>query len=141
VASYGLSSRFWIRYGPDPGRCLQKEDPPFSRETLAEVVKEATDDIMRKIPQEKKKEMNTYQIELPESAFSSLKKEPAEFIAEMKCAAAVKWYEVGAISQAKAAEIAGLSRYEFISLLGRYGVSVIQYTEESLSREIDHALR
>ena len=32
--------------------CLQKEDPPFSRETLEEVVKEATDDIMRKITQD-----------------------------------------------------------------------------------------
>jgi len=31
---------------------LQKEDPPFSRETLEEVVKEATDDIMRKITQD-----------------------------------------------------------------------------------------
>jgi predicted HTH domain antitoxin len=85
--------------------------------------------------------MNTYQIELPESAFSSLKKEPSEFIAEMKCAAAVKWYELGAISQSKAAEIAGLGRYEFITLLGRYGVSVIQYTEDSLRREIDNARR
>ena len=85
--------------------------------------------------------MNTYQIELPESAFSSLRKEPSEFIAEMKCAAAVKWYELGAISQSKAAEIAGLDRYEFITLLGRYGVSVIQYTEDSLRREIDNARR
>ncbi len=85
--------------------------------------------------------MNTYQIELPESVFSSLKKEPAEFIVEMKRAAAVKWYEVGAISQSKAAEIAGLSRYEFIALLGKYGVSVIQYTDETLSRELDHAHR
>ena len=71
--------------------------------------------------------MNSYTVELPESAFSALRKEPAEFINEMKYAAVVKWYELGKISQSKAAEITGLSRYEFISLLNQYKVSVIQY--------------
>ncbi len=83
--------------------------------------------------------LRTYPIELPQSAFSALKKEPAEFIKEMKYAAVVKWYELGEISQDKAAEIIGLSRYDFISLLTRYKVSVIQYTEESLEEELKNA--
>lgn len=83
--------------------------------------------------------MQSYVIELPESAFSALRKEPSEFIQEMKYAAAVKWYELGEISQSKAAEITGLSRYEFIALLTRYKVSVIQYTEESLAQELRDA--
>jgi predicted HTH domain antitoxin len=82
---------------------------------------------------------NTYQIELPETAFSSLRKTPAEFIREMKYAAVVKWYETGRISQDKAAEIAGLSRYEFLSLLARYEVSAIQLTPEILTEELRHA--
>ena len=53
--------------------------------------------------------LKTYSIELPASSFSALRKTPAEFIQEMKYAA-VKWYEAEMISQAKAAEIAGLSR-------------------------------
>ena len=83
--------------------------------------------------------MSTYSIELPLSAFSALRKEPEEFLTEMKYAAAVKWYELGEISQGKAAEIAGLSRSDFIDLLSRYKVSIIQYTEESLERELQDA--
>ncbi len=83
--------------------------------------------------------MHTYQIELPETAFSALRKAPAEFLQEMKYAAVVKWYEIGMISQNKAAEIAGLSRYEFLTLLARYNVSAIQYTPESLEEELRHA--
>ena len=81
----------------------------------------------------------TYPIQLPESAFSALRKPPVEFVEELKCAAVVKWYEAGMISQEKAAEIAGLSRYEFIALLARYDVSVIQYTSEMIEEELTHA--
>jgi len=75
---------------------------------------------------------------LPESAFSALRKPPAEFIQEMKYAAVVKWYEAGMISQDKAAEIAGLSRYAFLTLLARYDVSAIQYTPDLLKEELCH---
>jgi predicted HTH domain antitoxin len=81
----------------------------------------------------------TYPIELPESAFSALRKSPAEFVQEMKYAAVVKWYEAEMISQNKAAEIAGLSRYDFLSLLARYKVSSIQYTSDILEEELRHA--
>lgn len=83
--------------------------------------------------------LNTYPIELPNSAFSALRKSPAEFIQEMKYAAAVKWYEAEMISQDKAAEIAGLSRYDFLILLARYEVSAIQYTADLLEEELHHA--
>lgn len=81
----------------------------------------------------------TYPVELPQSAFSALRKPPTEFVQEMKYAAVVKWYETGLISQAKATEIAGLSRYDFMCLLTRYEVSIIQYTPELLQEELDHA--
>ena len=68
-----------------------------------------------------------------------MRKPPIEFVEEMKQAAVVKWYENGVISQDKAAEIAGLSRYEFLSLLARYQVSVIQYTPDMLEEELRHA--
>lgn len=83
--------------------------------------------------------VRSYPIELPESAFSALRKSPAEFIEEMKRAAVVKWYEAGVISQDKAAEIAGLSRYAFLALLSRYEVSIIQYTPEILEEELGDA--
>ena len=83
--------------------------------------------------------LKTYSIELPGSAFSALRKTPAEFIQEMKYAAAVKWYETEMISQDKAAEIAGLSRYDFLTLLARYQVSALQYTPDLLDEELKHA--
>jgi predicted HTH domain antitoxin len=80
--------------------------------------------------------MTIISIELPESVFSTLGKEPDELAREMKIAAAVKWYELGEISQGKAAEIAGLNRIEFMDVLIRYKVSPFQYTAEELAEEI-----
>ncbi|MBD2418565.1 UPF0175 family protein [Anabaena cylindrica FACHB-243] len=80
--------------------------------------------------------MTTLSIELPDSVFSTLGKEPDELAREMKIAAAVKWYELGEISQGKAAEIAGLNRIEFMNILIRYKVSPFQYTAEELAEEI-----
>ena len=54
---------------------------------------------------------------------------------DMRLAAAVKWYELEMISQAKAAEIAGLSRAEFIRALERFGVSPFQSSLDDLLEE------
>lgn len=81
--------------------------------------------------------MNTVQVtmELPRGVLSALRKEPAAFVADMRLAAAVKWYELEMISQAKAAEIAGLSRAEFIRALERFGVSPFQSSLDDLLEE------
>ncbi len=83
--------------------------------------------------------MQTIQIELPDTIFSALRKAPKEFVQEMRIAAAVKWYELGEISQEKAAEIAGLNRADFINTLARYRVSVFQYTATELTEELADA--
>lgn len=77
-------------------------------------------------------------IQLPETVFSALRKAPNEFVEEMRIAAAVKWYEVGQVSQGKAAEIAGLTRSEFILALSRYQVDFMQYTPVELAEELDN---
>lgn len=81
--------------------------------------------------------MNTVQItvELPRSALSALRKEPVLFVADMRIAAAVKWYELEMVSQAKAAEIAGVSRTEFLKALERFGVSPFQGSLDELLEE------
>lgn len=80
--------------------------------------------------------MKTVSMEFPDSVFSALRKNPDEFAQEMRIAAAVKWYEIGEISQGKAAEIAGLNRAEFINILARYQVSPFQYTTQELAEEL-----
>jgi predicted HTH domain antitoxin len=80
--------------------------------------------------------MQTVSIELPEAAFAALRKAPQDFAVEMRVAAAVKWFELGILSQGKAAEIAGLSRTEFISALARFKVSAWQYSAEELQEEL-----
>jgi predicted HTH domain antitoxin len=74
--------------------------------------------------------------DLPETVFSSLRLAPAEFVAEMQRAAAAKWYELGRISQGKAAELCGVSRAQFVRILADYRVSVLQDDQAGLASEV-----
>lgn len=67
-------------------------------------------------------------LELPRELFSAIRQDPDGFMQEMRLAAAVKWYETEMLSQAKAAEIAGVSRAAFIQALNRFQVSPFQYS-------------
>jgi predicted HTH domain antitoxin len=74
-------------------------------------------------------------INFPLEVFSIFKKSPEDFTAELCLTAAVKWYEMGIISQEKAAEVAGISREEFILSLKRFNVSPFQYSAEEVLEE------
>jgi predicted HTH domain antitoxin len=75
-------------------------------------------------------------LDLPRSVFSALRQDPASFVGEMRLAAAIKWYEMHQVSQAKAAEIAGLSRSEFLTALTRFGVSPFHYDAGDIIAEV-----
>ena len=83
--------------------------------------------------------MQTVSLEIPATTFAALGESPDEFVSEMRIAAAVKWYEVGKLSQGKAAEVAGLSRSAFIEALSRFKVSPMQYTEKELAEDLADA--
>lgn len=79
--------------------------------------------------------MPTITIDVPEGALSALRLSPAEFVKEMRVAAALLWYSHGELSQSKVAEIAGTSRAEFIDELSRRRIPVVQVTVEELQNE------
>ena len=70
----------------------------------------------------------TLTIEMPDEILLAMQMDPACMASEMRLAAAAKWYESGMLSQARAAEAAGLSRTAFIAGMARYGVSPCQET-------------
>ncbi len=78
-------------------------------------------------------------IEMPESALAALRKTPEDFARELRLAAAVKWYELRQLSQERAANIAGVSRAEFLDSLGRFGVSPFQYDADDIVEEANRA--
>lgn len=83
--------------------------------------------------------MPMVQVEFDTDVFTTLRRTPEEVAQELRVAAAVRWYALGLISQGKGAEIAGLSRADFIDALSASGVSPIQETieeiREALARE------
>ncbi len=81
--------------------------------------------------------MDTIQvsIELPRSVLAAMRQDAEGFTREMRLAAAVKWYETSMLSQAKAAEVAGMSRSDFLLALARYGVSPFQYDANDIIQE------
>ncbi len=83
--------------------------------------------------------MTQLMLDIPDAAFATLHKDPGEFACELRIAAAVKWYELELISQGRATEIAGLTRAEFITALGRYKVSPFQYTADEVLEDLANA--
>ena len=67
--------------------------------------------------------MQTIKIQLPEELLKSLQETPTTFANEIKVLAAVKLFELGRLSSFHAAQLAGMSRIDFLTNLGDYQVS------------------
>lgn len=83
--------------------------------------------------------MASVQVELPESVLAALRKAPHEVGPEMRIAAAIHWYQQSLISMERAAEVAGMSRTEFLAELSRRRVDVFVVDDEDLARELENA--
>jgi predicted HTH domain antitoxin len=81
--------------------------------------------------------MRTITIELPDQLPPVLGDSDEQVAREARLTLAIVWYDRGLISQGKGAEIAGLTRVEFIDELGRANVSAIQTSAEELRAEME----
>ena len=61
---------------------------------------------------------------------------PEELEAQIRLMAALKMFELGKLSSGKAADLAGLSRVEFLEMCGRYGVPIFSYSPDELEAEL-----
>jgi predicted HTH domain antitoxin len=80
--------------------------------------------------------MTHIDVAVPESLFAALRKAPSEVAYEMRLAAAIHWYQQGAISMERAAETADMSRAELLAELGRRRVDVFVVDDADLAREL-----
>lgn len=65
-------------------------------------------------------------LDVPEKVLLAEKTDEASFARELLILAAMKLYELGRLSSGRAAELAGMSRIEFLLSLGRYKVFPFQ---------------
>jgi predicted HTH domain antitoxin len=79
--------------------------------------------------------MTTLSIPFPEDVFAALRLSPDETAREMRLVAAIHWYCQGAISQEKAARVAGLDRPDFIRELGKREMPAFHVDLEDLKKE------
>ena len=83
--------------------------------------------------------MSTIQVDVPDEVLISLKETTDTLPRELRIAAAVKLFEIGKLSSGRAAQLAGVSRVEFLAMLGRYRVSPFALTPEQLERDVSNA--
>lgn len=83
--------------------------------------------------------MSIVQIEVPEEVLVSLKETPETISVEISMLAAVKLFELGKLSSGRAAQLAGVSRVEFLNLIGRYQVSPFNLSVEELESDVLNA--
>ena len=64
----------------------------------------------------------------------------SEMEPHLRLMAALKMFELGKLSSGKAAELAEMSRVEFLETCGRYHVSIFNYSAEELEAELQTEL-
>jgi predicted HTH domain antitoxin len=83
--------------------------------------------------------VSTVQIEVPEEVLISLKETPETISRQLSILAAVKLFELGKLSSGRAAQLAQMSRIEFLNLIGHYQVSPFPPSFEELEHDVLNA--
>jgi len=80
--------------------------------------------------------MKELRLSYPDDLETAVHLSADEFAARFRLMAALKMFELGMLSSGKAAELAQLSRAEFLEACGRYSVSAFNYADEEVESEL-----
>ena len=84
--------------------------------------------------------MSEFSIQIPDGFETGVRMTHAEVEQNIRLMAALKMFELGKLSSGKAAQLAGLSRVEFLEACGRYDVSVYNYAPDEAAAEVEKDL-
>ncbi len=76
-------------------------------------------------------------LQIPEKVLLAEKMDAVAFGKEMRILTAVKLYELGRLSSGRAADLAGVSRVEFLLLLKQYNVFPLFAELEDLEKNVE----
>jgi len=79
--------------------------------------------------------MSQLTLDVPDDSLLSLKWSDEAAAAEIRLAAAMKFYQLECLSSGGAARLAGISKTLFLSKLGDYGIDTFRLTEDDLKRQ------
>lgn len=85
--------------------------------------------------------MKQIHLDYPDDLATAIQLTSEEMRAQILLMAALKMLELGKLSSGKAAELAGLSRVEFLNACGRYGVSTYNYAADEVEAELKSDLQ
>ena len=80
--------------------------------------------------------MKTLEVEHPKGFEWAVHLSKQELKQNICLMAALKMFELGKVSSGKAAELAGMTRVQFLETCGQYGVSVFNYPPDEIEQEI-----
>jgi predicted HTH domain antitoxin len=83
--------------------------------------------------------MSTIQFEIPDEILISLKETPDRLSKELCLLGAIKLFEMGRLSSGRAAQLAGLSRTEFLNTIGQYQVAPFAMSIGELEQDVLNA--
>lgn len=84
--------------------------------------------------------MTTLQVQVPSEALISLKLDETDFAQELTRLAAIKLFELGRLSAGRSAQLAGISKVEFLAMIHRYDVGPCDFmTLEDLRQDVLNA--
>ena len=79
----------------------------------------------------------TLSIDIPDAAIRALGPSPSEAGATLRLAAAMKLHELGHLSAGAAADLAGISKVEFLHKLADFGIDAFRVTPEDFDLDQD----